>query len=185
MTDKELIDAIQTEVDKFVNLLGTDSITNCELSLGDNGEKMMTITFEGEQVGYLIGAKGRHLAALQFILSQMLNKALVEKLDGRLHVIVDVGGYRKKRQDQLEKLALRKADDARILGEPIDLSPMPASERRIVHMVLKQFDDLKTESYGEDPERYIRIIPTSEKELEGFKLRDQDEEDNLENEQTE
>jgi len=62
-------------------------------------------------------------------------------------------------------MALQKADDARILGEPIELEPMSPSDRRVVHMALQVFDDIKTESVGEGNDRRVKIIPISDKEI--------------------
>ena len=73
--------------------------------------------------------------------------------------------YRGERNDKIEKIALQKADDARILGESIDLPPMKPYDRRVVHMVLQKFDDISTESQGEGRDRYVRIVPTSEADL--------------------
>jgi predicted RNA-binding protein Jag len=60
---------------------------------------------------------------------------------------------------------MEKADDARILGEVIDLPPMKASDRRVVHMTLQVFDDVRTESVGDDRDRHIRIIPTNQRKI--------------------
>ena len=68
----------------------------------------------------------------------------------------------KRKNRKLEKYALQKADDARILGEPVELSPMSPSDRRVVHMALQMFEDIKTESYGEGNSRRVRIIPLEE-----------------------
>jgi hypothetical protein len=62
-------------------------------------------------------------------------------------------------------MATRAADDARILGEPIDMEPMSAAQRRVVHMVLAKFDDIQTESFGEGRDRYVQVKPVSEEDL--------------------
>ncbi len=80
-------------------------------------------------------------------------------------VLMDVGGYKEERNKKIERMALQKADDARILGEPIELEPMSPSDRRVVHMALQVFDDIKTESVGEGNDRRVKIIPISDKEI--------------------
>jgi len=79
--------------------------------------------------------------------------------------LMDVGGYKEERNKKIERMALQKADDARILGEPIELEPMSPSDRRVVHMALQVFDDIKTESVGEGNDRRVKIIPISDKEI--------------------
>ena len=74
-------------------------------------------------------------------------------------VFVDVGGYRKEKDDKIAKMALEKADDARILGAPVELPPMKPSDRRIVHLTLIKFKDISTESEGEGMDRHIVITP--------------------------
>ena len=78
---------------------------------------------------------------------------------------MDVGGYKEERNKKIERIALQKADDARILGEPVELEPMSLSDRRVVHMALQIFDDIKTESVGDGNDRRVRIIPISEKQI--------------------
>ena len=119
--------------------------------------KIINISFEGEDLGYMIGNHGRHLDSLQYMVSLFLRKKFEE--DMHFIVMVDVSGYREERNSKIESIALRKADDARLLGEPVDLKPMKPSDRRIVHMVLQKFDDITTESQGEGLDRYVRIIP--------------------------
>ncbi len=104
----------------------------------------------------MIGNKGRHLDSLQFILQIMLGRKL-EDVDFR--VFVDVGGYRKERDDKIVQMALEKADNARILGEAVELPPMKPSDRRIVHLALIKFKDIATESEGEGMDRHIVIKP--------------------------
>ena len=75
--------------------------------------KYIKVRFEGEDLGYMIGNRGRHLDSLQFILQVILGRKLAEDVNFR--VFVDVGGYRKEKDDKLEQMALEKADNARIL----------------------------------------------------------------------
>jgi len=87
-----------------------------------------------------------------------------EKLS-KLRVFVDIGDYKERRIENMLKNVNRKVEEARILGEAVDLHPMPASERRQVHLELQKLDDIKTESVGEGRDRFVRIIPSSEEEL--------------------
>ena len=157
MKDKELLKIVQKEVENLTSLLKVESEMEVSIEEGEEGVKYIKINFEGEDLGYMIGNRGRHLEALQFILQIILGRKLGEDVDFR--IFVDVAGYRKEKDEKLEQLALEKADNARILGEPIELPPMKPSDRRIVHLALKKFKDISSESIGEGMDRRIVITP--------------------------
>ena len=157
MKDKELLKTAEKEVQKLCSLLDVDCDVNVTLDKGENGIRYIKVVFDGEDLGYMIGNRGRHLDSLQFLLQILLGRKLGEGEDFRL--FVDVGGYRKEKDSKLEEMALQKADDARILGERVELPPMKPSDRRIIHLALMQFDDIKTESEGEGMDRHIVITP--------------------------
>lgn len=142
---------------------------------------VVEIELSGNELGYMIGSRGRHLSALQYIFSMMCNKKYSQD-DKRIYINIDVGGYKKEKYQKVEENALRRADDARILGDPVDLEPMSPSERRVVHSVLSKFDDIRTESFGEGNERYVRIYPISEEELGLTGKKNAEEPDDLETE---
>ncbi|HBB64848.1 MAG: single-stranded nucleic acid binding R3H domain-containing protein, spoIIIJ-associated protein [candidate division WS6 bacterium GW2011_GWC1_33_20] len=153
---------VKKELDSLLSLIGIEAEYSLEIE-DNEGVSYFKISFEGDKLGYLIGNHGKHLDSFQYVLSMILRKKLPENTDYR--VVLDVCGYKKDRDSKLERFALQKADDARILGEPVDLPPMRASDRRVVHMTLQVFDDIKTESIGEGMDRHIQIIPTSEKDM--------------------
>jgi len=157
MKDKELLKIVQNEVENLSSLLKVESEREVSIEEGEEGVKYLKVNFEGEELGYMIGNRGRHLDALQFILQIILGRKLGEEVDFR--VFVDVAGYRKDKDDKLEQMALEKADNARILGEPIELPPMKPSDRRIVHLALMKFKDISSESIGEGMDRRIVISP--------------------------
>ncbi len=157
MKDKELLKIVQQEVENLSSLLKVESEREVSIEEGEEGVKYLKVNFEGEELGYMIGNRGRHLDALQFILQIILGRKLGEEVDFR--VFVDVAGYRKEKDDKLEQMALEKADNARILGEPIELPPMKPSDRRIVHLALMKFKDISSESIGEGMDRRIVISP--------------------------
>ncbi|HOZ44586.1 MAG TPA: KH domain-containing protein, partial [Candidatus Dojkabacteria bacterium] len=142
MKDKELLKIVQNEVENLSSLLKVESEKEVSIEEGEEGVKYLKVNFEGEELGYMIGNRGRHLDALQFILQIILGRKLGEEVDFR--VFVDVAGYRKEKDDKLEQMALEKADNARILGEPIELPPMKPSDRRIVHLALMKFKDISS-----------------------------------------
>jgi predicted RNA-binding protein Jag len=119
-----------------------------------DGELTVFVDYKGENMGFMIGPRGRFLQSLQSVILTFLRKTFP---DEKLSVIVDAGDYLAAKIERIRVYALAKADDARILGEDIDLDPMTAFERKMVHSILSKFDDLKTESFGEGEDRYVRI----------------------------
>jgi len=113
------------------------------------------ISLEGKNLGVLIGRRGETLNALQYLVNVAVNRNCVEKK----RVILDVEGYRKKREETLQRLALRLAEKARRRGRSVVLEPMNPQERRIIHMTLRGRDDIYTFSEGEEPFRKIVIAP--------------------------
>lgn len=157
MKDKDIVKLVNKEVDTLCKLLSVDCERDCQVEDSDMGIKYIKITFDGQDLGYMIGNRGRHLDSLQFILQVIVGRLLKEDMDFR--VFVDVSDYRKEKDNHLEQMAMQKAEDARILGEEIELPPMKPSDRRIIHLALEKFDDIKTESRGEDRDRHIVIMP--------------------------
>ena len=155
-------DIVKKELDTLLELMGID--VEYDLKIEENNDvKYIKVSFNGENLGYLIGNHGKNLDSLQYVFSLILRKKLEEGTEYR--VLMDVGGYKEERNKKIERIALQKADDARILGEPIELEPMSPSDRRVVHMTLQVFDDVKTESVGEGKDRRVKIIPISDKDV--------------------
>ena len=163
MNKKDLAKIVDREISKFIALSGVGATYDYDIKEED-GVLNVNVSFDGENLGYMIGNHGRHLDSLQYILQLMIRRAAGEE-DFDFRLTLDVSNYRKERDVKIEEIALQKADDARILGEPVDLPPMKPYDRRVVHMTLQKFDDLKTESFGEGRDRYVRITPISEEDL--------------------
>lgn len=157
--DKDLLKLANKEVEELTSLLGVECEIKVEMEEGEEGMKYIKVFFEGEDLGYMIGNRGRHLDSIQFLLQVLLGKKMEEEEREKLRVFVDVGGYRKEKDDKIMEMALEKADNARILGQPVELPPMKPSDRRIVHLTLIKFKDILAESEGEGLERHIVIKP--------------------------
>lgn len=115
----------------------------------------LQINIVGDDLGVLIGRRGETLRDLQF-----LTRLIVSRQVGRWpDVVVDVEGYKAHRADALVALAQRMADRVRSTGQPVTLEPMPAYERRIVHLALRDDKDVYTESTGEGDARKVQILP--------------------------
>ncbi|MCS7248003.1 MAG: protein jag [Anaerolineales bacterium] len=124
---------------------------------GPSGEYPIQIDIRGRDLTVLIGPHAETLNALQYLVNLILGKQT-----GRpIPVIVDVEGYRTRRENQLRRLARKMAEQAIKTGRRQVLEPMPANERRIVHLELRNFQGVTTESIGEEPHRKVTIIPKS------------------------
>jgi len=113
------------------------------------------VDVNGDDLSILIGRRAETLNALQYIASLIVSKELGHSVP----LIVDVEGYRSRRESQLRQLARRMAEQAIKTNRRQVLEPMPASERRIVHIELRNHPDVMTESIGEEPRRKVTIIP--------------------------
>lgn len=115
----------------------------------------LVINIEGDDLGILIGRRAETLAAIQYLTRLMVN----HKTHRWINLVVDVEGYKARREDQLVKLAERMADRAATTGKPVTLEAMPARERRIIHITLRDHPKVFTESAGEGEHRKVTIIP--------------------------
>ena len=111
---------------------------------------------KGDQQGILIGRYGRTLDSLQFIINRMVNKRLKEPVK----VILDVNEYRKNREENLKKMAIRSGEKAKLRGFSLTVGPFSAYDRRIIHLALKEDPFLRTESLGEGEMKRVKIIPS-------------------------
>jgi len=132
------------EVDAEV-MLRTNSIAGEDLS----------IDIMGDDSGLLIGRGGTTLSSLQFMVNYIVSRRLTEWTP----VNIDVEGYRQRRYKYLETLAQRLAKRVRTTGKPFTLDPMPANERRVIHMALSRNSQVTTESTGAGSERRLSIRP--------------------------
>ena len=107
-----------------------------------------------EALGALIGRKGERLSALQHLVNLMLSR----QLGAWTRVLVDVEDYRGRRERQLREIATRAADKVKESGKMLQLEPMPALERRWIHLALRDNADVATQSIGEEPHRRVVIL---------------------------
>jgi spoIIIJ-associated protein len=121
----------------------------------EEGRQRVFVDIRGSDLGILIGRKAEILNALQYVINLILGK----KLERWVQVVVDVEGYRARRERQLRQMADRMAEQAVKTGKRQYLEPMNAAERRIVHLELRNHPDVTTQSVGEDPTRKVTISP--------------------------
>jgi spoIIIJ-associated protein len=109
---------------------------------------------QGDDLGILIGRQGETLRDLQYVTRLIISR----KLQRWVNVLVDVGGYKRRRERILTELAERMAQRAVSERRPVTLEPMPAHERRIVHIALRDHRLVTTESTGEGRRRKVVIL---------------------------
>ena len=115
----------------------------------------IVLDVETDNGGLLIGRRGDTLSALQYIVNVLVGK----RTRRWTKVVVDVEHWRERREETLRALALRQAERVRQQRRPIALDPMPANERRIIHLALQGHRDVDTHSEGEEPNRRLIITP--------------------------
>jgi spoIIIJ-associated protein len=104
----------------------------------------------------LIGRHGQTIDAIQYLANAIVFR---RHPDERKQVVVDAAGYRARRRASLEALAVRSAQRAVQSGEPVELEPMTAVERKVVHVRLQDFAGVETSSEGTEPNRYVVVRP--------------------------
>ena len=119
----------------------------------DDGPPLV-LDIRGDDLGVLIGRRGETLGALQYLTRLMVSNKAVRNVN----LVVDVEGYKARREQQLRQLAQRMAERVATTRKPVALEPMPPNERRIVHLTLRDHPVVTTESVGRDEDRKVTII---------------------------
>lgn len=136
-------------------ILALIPVEGTKVTTNHTGDRVV-LTIEGDTSGLLIGRKGRTLDALQFIVNRIANKNLKK----RIHVIIDSENYRQRRKDSLIQISLRMGDKAKKIGKPVTTNLLNPHDRRIVHLALKEDEELNTKSIGKDGAlKKVVIIP--------------------------
>jgi spoIIIJ-associated protein len=146
----ELASEIRSLVEAISSTLGV----SCRVDVHEEADGL-TVTCVGGDLGVLIGRHGQTIDAIQYLVNAIVAKQGGERID----VTVDAAGYRERRRTALEALAVRSARRASDSGQPVELDPMTAVERKVVHVRLKEFDGVETSSEGTEPNRFVVIIP--------------------------
>jgi spoIIIJ-associated protein len=136
-------------VETIVDALGV----RCRVDVRDDGEAV-TVTCTGSDLGLLIGKHGQTIDAIQY-----LTNAIARRRPDAKDVVVDAAGYRARRRATLEAMAVRSAQEALRTNEAVELEPMTNVDRKVIHLRLKDFRGVTTESSGTEPNRYVVIRP--------------------------
>jgi spoIIIJ-associated protein len=151
---EEEADAAADFVEELLTYMGIDAIAEPT----EHGEHLYVDVLDGsdEDMGLLIGRHGQTLDAIQ----ELARMAVSKKLDRRARVIIDVQDYRKRREDRLTEDAQRAAEQVLADGGEVELAPMNAYERKVVHDAVSGISGVESFSRGEEPERFVVIAAT-------------------------
>jgi spoIIIJ-associated protein len=151
----EKADAVEVAKEVLETLISLMKIT-AEVTVlqANTSELPVTLNIEGEDLGVLIGRRGQALASLQYVIRLIV----AEKLKVWVPINIDIAGYKKRRYESLQDLALRLAEQVKRSRRLIMLEPMPADERRIIHLALTDHPDVTTQSMGEGDMRKVAIL---------------------------
>ena len=141
---REIIERVLDEID-----------LDAEVEVSETDDEILATIDGADELGILIGRRGQTLDALQLLCYRAASMGVSD----RKRVTLDAAGYRERRRELLEEEAEIAAERANRNGEPVRLEPMSASERRMVHEVLKDRSDVETYSEGDEPERRIVVAP--------------------------
>jgi spoIIIJ-associated protein len=150
---KEVVNELLAHMGITADVIAVDNPSQMPLSPDD--PPTIFIDILGDDLGMLIGRRGDNLSQLQYMINLLCNKRIGEWT----RVVVDVEGYRSRREESLIGLAERVARQVARSSRPIVLEPMPANERRIVHLTLRSHPEVTTESNGEGMHRRITVMP--------------------------
>ncbi len=152
--DEQLIEEGRVALQKIISYITDDTkIETAKIKKG------LQFNITGGDPALLIGKRGQTLEAIQYLIEKIINK----KNTDRIKVVIDVEGYLETRKENLEKLANRLAEKAKKIGKPMTIGQMNSHDRRIVHLLLKNDNLVRTQSIGEGHYRKLMIFPKKRK----------------------
>jgi len=155
----DVAEAAAGVLEALIERLGLEASVSSEMKPpvagGEDAPHVVTLNVKGDDLGILIGRRGQTLASLQHIVRLIV----ANRAKARVPIVIDVEGYKQRRYDALQALARRVAEQVKDRGKPFALEPMPAYERRIIHLTLSDNPDVTTESAGEGEGRKVVIVP--------------------------
>jgi spoIIIJ-associated protein len=151
-----LLDHTEAVISRLLHLLNLEAQVSAHYGERDREERRnVHVDIRGNDLSILIGRRSETLNAFQYIASLIVGK----EVQDWVQLVIDVEGYRERREKQLIQMAKRMADQVAKSGRRQTLEPMPSAERRIIHIALRDHPDVLTESTGEDPHRKVTIVP--------------------------
>lgn len=137
--------------EKLLAAMGLEATVAVRETPGDSSP--LALEIKGEDLGIIIGRRGETLSSLQY----MVNLIVGRMTKSRTFIVVDVEGYRKRREESLRSLAQRVAQRVSSTGQTITLEPMPPNERRIIHLALASYPRVFSQSIGEGNQRKVVV----------------------------
>ena len=151
-----LLDRTEAVVSKLLHLMGLEAQVSAHYGDTDRDDRRyINVDVRGSDLSVLIGRRSETLNAFQYLASLIIGKETGQFV----RLVVDVEGYRARREKQLVQMANRMADQVAKNGRKQTLEPMPSAERRIIHIALRAHPAVMTESTGEEPYRKVVILP--------------------------
>jgi spoIIIJ-associated protein len=151
-----ILDLSESVISKLLYNMGLEAQVSAHLDESDRAERRsIRVDVRGRDLSVLIGRHAETLNAFQYVASLIVGKQTGQFVQ----LVVDVEGFRARREKQLRQMAQRMADQALKMGRRVSLEPMSAAERRIVHLELQGHPAVMTESTGEEPRRKVTIVP--------------------------
>ncbi len=152
-------DVVPDLVRELLDKMGIEAVvTTSQTELDDlTDRRLMVVEINGDDLGALIGPRGETLNSIQYVMRLMAGHQLRRRAD----FVIDVQGYRQRREQALSRMAERMAKKVAARHSPMTLEPMPPNERRIIHMTLRNDEEVYTQSTGEGKRRKVRILPKS------------------------
>jgi spoIIIJ-associated protein len=152
----ELISIARSIVAEMLDKMNISATIDARLGeMDEEGQRPVLLDIRGNDLAVLIGRRAEILNALQYIVNLMVSK----QVEHWVQVVIDVEGYRARRDRQLRQMARRMADQAIKTGHRQTLEPMNSAERRIIHLELRDHPEVMTQSVGEEPGRKVTIVP--------------------------
>jgi spoIIIJ-associated protein len=151
-----VLDRTEAVISKLLHMLNLEAQVSAHYGPSErDGRRNINVDIRGNDLSVLIGRRSETLSAFQYVAALIIGKETGQFVQ----LTVDVEGYRGRRERQLIQMAKRMAEQVAKSGRRQTLEPMPADERRIIHIALREHPDVKTESTGEDPYRKVMILP--------------------------
>ena len=158
-SQNEVFETAKSILEKLLSLMdlsGTVTPSDEFTVIDENGNtSSLGLNILGEDLGILIGRRGQTMVSLQYIIRLIMT----HKMQVKMPIILDIEGYKQRRCEGLRALARRLAEQVKVKRMPFTMEPMPAFERRVIHLALADHPDVITESTGVGESRKVVILP--------------------------